>query len=74
MVNSDKDGTIRMPEAAERFVQDVLGRIKAKEMKPEIEAEARIISCPEWKSIRTVEGMRTKRRMKPSAKWEHPPL
>ncbi|MDG0872433.1 FtsW/RodA/SpoVE family cell cycle protein [Paenibacillus thiaminolyticus] len=41
MVNSDKGGTIRMPEAAERFVQDVLGRIKAKKMKPEIEAELR---------------------------------
>ncbi|CAH8706265.1 permease prefix domain 1-containing protein [Paenibacillus thiaminolyticus] len=41
MINSDKDGTFRMPEAAEQFVQDVLGRIKAKEMKPEIEAELR---------------------------------
>ncbi|MGG4393370.1 FtsW/RodA/SpoVE family cell cycle protein [Paenibacillus thiaminolyticus] len=39
MINSDKDGTFRMPESAERFVQEVLGRIKAKEMKPEIEAE-----------------------------------
>lgn len=41
MLNSGKDGTFRMPEPAEQFVQDVLGRIKAKEIKREIEAELR---------------------------------
>lgn len=41
MIETERDVPCRMPEAAERFVQDVLGRIKAKEMKPEIEAELR---------------------------------
>ncbi|MBG9794065.1 hypothetical protein ABD76_16760 [Paenibacillus dendritiformis] len=41
MKDTDRDIPCGMPEAGERFVQDVLGRIKAKEMKPEIEAELR---------------------------------
>lgn len=41
MADTERDIPCGMPEAAERFVQDVLRRIKAKEMKPEIEAELR---------------------------------
>ncbi|MGG3838857.1 FtsW/RodA/SpoVE family cell cycle protein [Paenibacillus thiaminolyticus] len=41
MIETERNVPCRMPEAAERFVQDVLGRIKAKEMKPEIEEELR---------------------------------